>query len=510
MAAAQKNSKTKGKNSGKRKSSNADYRNAKHSGIIRIFLRRLIFAGIVMSMMLLIYAATSGDKSLLFQNASDSPQNDISQTAQEIVDNSPGPRTWTSAKRAMTSSESFHLVSHDGEDESNGNDSESNSSTSGNSANESGEDGTSSNYGTGDSENYQNESGEDSTSNYGTGDSENYQNESGEDSTSNYGTGDSENYQNESGEDSTSNYGTGDSENYQNESGEDSTSNYGTGDSENYQNESGEDSTSNYGTGDSENYQNESGENGTSSNYGTGDSENYQNESGEDSTSNYGTGDSENVSSIGPDSSSGIPSPASNGSAEPPSTDPLALTPPSPKLNLNTAVTGPDGCPRVGEIPVLEQSSQQTFKTPVGPPISDFLEIFNFDITPDWVEAHWSCVTLVGPLSTRGYRVPISTGPTSSDLVGSLTYYFNNRLELEKITFEGFTGDLDRLLISLKYFQMSKRTTSDPNAILYLSENQANGQQSFLKTYFRLFPKDEKNPNKKFWITMELYPPEVN
>ena len=410
MAAAQKNSKTKGKNSGKRKSSNADYRNAKHSGIIRIFLRRLIFAGIVMSMMLLIYAATSGDKSLLFQNASDSPQNDISQTAQEIVDNSPGPRTWTSAKRAMTSSESFHLVSHDGEDESNGNDSESNSSTSGNSANESGEDGTSSNYGTGDSENYQNESGED----------------------------------------------------------------------------------------------------GTSSNYGTGDSENYQNESGEDSTSNYGTGDSENVSSIGPDSSSGIPSPASNGSAEPPSTDPLALTPPSPKLNLNTAVTGPDGCPRVGEIPVLEQSSQQTFKTPVGPPISDFLEIFNFDITPDWVEAHWSCVTLVGPLSTRGYRVPISTGPTSSDLVGSLTYYFNNRLELEKITFEGFTGDLDRLLISLKYFQMSKRTTSDPNAILYLSENQANGQRSFLKTYFRLFPKDEKNPNKKFWITMELYPPEVN
>ena len=431
MAAAQKNSKTKGKNSGKRKSSNADYRNAKHSGIIRIFLRRLIFAGIVMSMMLLIYAATSGDKSLLFQNASDSPQNDISQTAQEIVDNSPGPRTWTSAKRAMTSSESFHLVSHDGEDESNGNDSESNSSTSGNSANESGEDGTSSNYGTGDSENYQNESGEDSTSNYGTGDSENYQNESGED--------------------------------------------------------------------------------GTSSNYGTGDSENYQNESGEDGTSsNYGTGDSENVSSIGPDSSSGIPSPASNGSAEPPSTDPLALTPPSPKLNLNTAVTGPDGCPRVGEIPVLEQSSQQTFKTPVGPPISDFLEIFNFDITPDWVEAHWSCVTLVGPLSTRGYRVPISTGPTSSDLVGSLTYYFNNRLELEKITFEGFTGDLDRLLISLKYFQMSKRTTSDPNAILYLSENQANGQRSFLKTYFRLFPKDEKNPNKKFWITMELYPPEVN
>ena len=390
MAAAQKNSKTKGKNSGKRKSSNADYRNAKHSGIIRIFLRRLIFAGIVMSMMLLIYAATSGDKSLLFQNASDSPQNDISQTAQEIVDNSPGPRTWTSAKRAMTSSESFHLVSHDGEDESNGNDSESNSSTSGNSANESGEDGTSSNYGTGDSENYQNESGEDGTS------------------------------------------------------------------------------------------------------------------------SNYGTGDSENVSSIGPDSSSGIPSPASNGSAEPPSTDPLALTPPSPKLNLNTAVTGPDGCPRVGEIPVLEQSSQQTFKTPVGPPISDFLEIFNFDITPDWVEAHWSCVTLVGPLSTRGYRVPISTGPTSSDLVGSLTYYFNNRLELEKITFEGFTGDLDRLLISLKYFQMSKRTTSDPNAILYLSENQANGQRSFLKTYFRLFPKDEKNPNKKFWITMELYPPEVN
>ncbi len=179
-----------------------------------------------------------------------------------------------------------------------------------------------------------------------------------------------------------------------------------------------------------------------------------------------------------------------------------------PTVSTHGAViTGPDGVPRRGEV-VVQEGGLPNLKNLEGPPVTDFLELFSFDITPDWVEARWSNVTIVGPLTTRGYRVPLSTGPTESDIFGSLTYYFNNRLELEKITFEGYTGNLDRLVISLRYFNMSKRVTADPNALLYVSEVLADNRQSFLKTYHRLLPIEEGNPMKKYWITMELYPPE--
>ncbi len=207
-------------------------------------------------------------------------------------------------------------------------------------------------------------------------------------------------------------------------------------------------------------------------------------------------------------------------SETPPSTSPLVDFPavteefstesaknPSAVSTHGAVITGPDGVPRCGEV-MVQEVGLPNLKNLEGPPVTNFLELFSFDITPEWVEARWSNITIVGPLTTRGYRVPLSTGPTDSDLVGSLTYYFNNRLELEKITFEGYTGSLDRLVISLQYFNMSKRVTSDPNALLYLSESLADNRVSFLKSYHRLLPLEEGNPMKKYWITMELYPPE--
>ncbi len=201
--------------------------------------------------------------------------------------------------------------------------------------------------------------------------------------------------------------------------------------------------------------------------------------------------------------------------ANPPATTPLKDFPKTdtssaakPVYNSNTTVTGPDGRPRHGEVLVQEVGMTPKLKSPAGPPVDNFLEIFNFDATPDWIEERWSSISIVGPLHTRGYRVPLSTGPMESDLVGSLTYYFNNRLEVEKITFEGYTGSLDRLAMTLRYFNMSKRITSDPNAEMYASETLADNRQSYMKTYYRIMPIDEEHPNRKYWITMELYPPE--
>ena len=282
------------------------------------------------------------------------------------------------------------------------------------------------------------------------------------------------------GSSSGSDYSSGSGSGYSSGSGSDYSSGSGSG----YSSGSGSDYSSGSGSGYSS---------GSGSDYSSGSGSGYSGGSSYDSSAGLNTGTS----------SSGANVDTSQESVEDffPKTNPI-------KNYKEGVVTGPDGKPRRDEVKILEVGRGEPVKNHFGPAVTDFLDLFDFSITPDWVEANWSSVAIVGPLTTRGYRVPISTGPEPSDLVGSLTYYFNNRLELEKITFEGYTGDLDRLLISLKYFNMSKRITSDPNALLYLSEELPDNRRSFLKSYFRLQPHDKTAPNRRYWVTLELYPPE--
>ena len=267
-------------------------------------------------------------------------------------------------------------------------------------------------------------------------------------------------------------------------------------------------SSSDYSGGSSYDYSS-----GSSSGYSGGASYDYSSGSGysNGSGSDYSSGQAYSGGSSS-DSPAGLNTiPDSSGAAVGTSGESLEdffpKTPPM-KNYKRGVVTGPDGRPRCDEVKILEVGRGEPLKNHYGPAVTDFLDLFDFSVTPDWIEANWSNAAIVGPLTTRGYRVPISTGPEPSDLVGSLTYYFNNRLEVEKITFEGYTGDLDRLLISLKYFNLTKRITSDPSALLYLSEPLSDNRRSFLKSYFRLQSRDKAEPNKRYWITMELYPPE--
>ena len=306
----------------------------------------------------------------------------------------------------------------------------------------------------------------------------------GSSSSSDYSSGSGSGYSSGSG----SGYSSGSGSDYSSGSG----SGYSNGSGSGYSNGSG----SGYSSGSGSGYSSGSGSgysSGSSSGYSSGSGSGYSGGSSYDSSAGLNTGTS----------SSGANVDTSQESVEDffPKTNPI-------KNYKEGVVTGPDGKPRRDEVKILEVGRGEPVKNHFGPAVTDFLDLFDFSITPDWVEANWSSVAIVGPLTTRGYRVPISTGPEPSDLVGSLTYYFNNRLELEKITFEGYTGDLDRLLISLKYFNMSKRITSDPNALLYLSEELPDNRRSFLKSYFRLQPHDKTAPNRRYWVTLELYPPE--
>lgn len=74
-------------------------------------------------------------------------------------------------------------------------------------------------------------------------------------------------------------------------------------------------------------------------------------------------------------------------------------------------------------------------------------EALRFDITPPWVAARWPQVsTVVGDAKHMGLRVALVSGTQPGDVAGSLTYYFNDRHELERITLEGLTGDERRLV----------------------------------------------------------------
>lgn len=74
--------------------------------------------------------------------------------------------------------------------------------------------------------------------------------------------------------------------------------------------------------------------------------------------------------------------------------------------------------------------------------------VLRFDISPRWVMQHWPHVSTTrtdGPLD--GLRVPVITGTTPRDLVGSLTYYFDEQQRVQRISLDGIIGD-DRHLVS--------------------------------------------------------------
>ena len=83
------------------------------------------------------------------------------------------------------------------------------------------------------------------------------------------------------------------------------------------------------------------------------------------------------------------------------------------------------------------------------PPVA-LEEAFRFDATPLWVTSRWPRVsTVTGEPNQLGMRVALATGTRPDDVAGSLTYYFDDHHQLQRITFYGVTGDEQRLLAFL-------------------------------------------------------------
>jgi len=93
-----------------------------------------------------------------------------------------------------------------------------------------------------------------------------------------------------------------------------------------------------------------------------------------------------------------------------------------------------------------------------GGPVTDLGEVLRFDVTPQWVKSRWSRVsTTLAEIDLEGMRVPLVTGAQVDDLAGSLTYYFDEKQVVQRITFDGFTGSERRLVdLVTKYYQFER------------------------------------------------------
>ncbi len=106
-----------------------------------------------------------------------------------------------------------------------------------------------------------------------------------------------------------------------------------------------------------------------------------------------------------------------------------------------------------------------------GLPVSDFAEVFRFDVSPRWIAERWPHVsTGLAQLQLNGHRVPLVTGTEESDLAGALTYYFSPRQRVERLVFHGTTGDPSKLVAFLnRHYRFVHRPVNDPGLFIYES-----------------------------------------
>jgi hypothetical protein len=146
-----------------------------------------------------------------------------------------------------------------------------------------------------------------------------------------------------------------------------------------------------------------------------------------------------------------------------------------------------------------------------GPPVGELGEVFRFDITANWIMGRWTRVsTGLAQLQLQGYRVPLVTGTAENDLAGSLTYYFNPRQRVQKITFNGTTGDATRLVRFLMgRYGFKRRIVNDAGLFTY----EAPAPPGEVRSILRIRPAgvvQSDQPYRRFHVDLVLERPAVS
>ena len=140
-------------------------------------------------------------------------------------------------------------------------------------------------------------------------------------------------------------------------------------------------------------------------------------------------------------------------------------------------------------------------------PITDFSQVFRFDVSPNWVTSRWKRVsTSAADQGLHGMRVALVTGTNSWDLHGALTYYFDNQQQLQRITYRGWTGDASRLLHLLtQKFEFEPRQASPSLAGFYVVQNRRRTTGGLLMKHAPVIRAD--HPTERLGIVMEINNP---
>lgn len=124
------------------------------------------------------------------------------------------------------------------------------------------------------------------------------------------------------------------------------------------------------------------------------------------------------------------------------------------------ATIGADGAPTIRDFTTSKETSLL-----YTPPAEDLRDVIRFDVTPEWVKQHWPRVSAnVYEHGLEGLRVPLVTGIDAADLHGALTYYFDRHQIVQRVTFDGFTGDikpLADLVVTYHGFQQAPTRTAN-------------------------------------------------
>lgn len=161
-----------------------------------------------------------------------------------------------------------------------------------------------------------------------------------------------------------------------------------------------------------------------------------------------------------------------------------------------------------------EESASQPHEVhkakPLGPhdtPMWPMEQVFTFDVSTAWVLSHWPRVSAsLAELDLQGYRVPLLTGTSESDVAGSLTYYFNREQQVEKITFHGAAGDTRRFVgLMEQRFGFRRELTDDPSLFLYQVKKWGKPTSEL-----RITPSEvvrASDPHSRFAISLNLVRP---
>lgn len=85
-----------------------------------------------------------------------------------------------------------------------------------------------------------------------------------------------------------------------------------------------------------------------------------------------------------------------------------------------------------------------------GTTIDDLREVLRFDVSPQWVFSKFSRVTtILADTRLEGLRVPIVTGIHATDIAGTITYFFDQQGNLQRVMLHGFTGDPSKTVATM-------------------------------------------------------------